>query len=109
MTQKGFICRKTKPTKQPTETMTDADYADDLVLIANTLDQAESLLYSLKQATEGIGHYVNKTEFMCFKQKRAISTLRGMPLKLTNILGCFHSVMAQFELAYLFVQLLNAK
>ena len=39
--------------------MTDADYADDLVLLANTPAQAESLLYSKKQTTKSIGFYVN--------------------------------------------------
>ena len=58
------------------------DYADDLALLANTVAQAESLLYSLKQA-EGIRLHVNvnKTEYMCFKQQGAISTLSWRPLK----------------------------
>ena len=34
--------------------MTDADYANDQVLIENTLAQSESLLYSLEQAERGI-------------------------------------------------------
>ena len=56
------------------------DYADDVVLLANTLVQVKSLLRSLKQAVRGIGLYVNKTELMCFKQEGAISTLSGKPL-----------------------------
>ena len=40
----------------PTETITNADYADDLALLKNTPAQAESLLHRLEQA-----------EFMCFK------------------------------------------
>ena len=49
--------------------MADADYADDLALLANTLTQAQSLLYSLQQAVGCINIYVNanKTEFICFK------------------------------------------
>ena len=35
--------------------MTDADYADDLVLLANTPAQAESLLNSQEQTAGGIG------------------------------------------------------
>ena len=50
----------------PTESMTDADYADDLMLLANTLAQAESLLHRLEQAEE------------CFKQKRAISSVTSL-------------------------------
>ena len=45
----------------------DTDYADDIALMANTPNQAESLLHSLEQAAAGIGLYVNanKTEYMC--------------------------------------------
>ena len=50
----------------PAGPMKDADYADDLVLLANTPAQAESLLHSLEQAARGFCLYVNsdKTEFM---------------------------------------------
>ena len=62
----------------------DADYVDDIALLANTPTQAESLLHSLEQATEGIDFYVNadKTEYMCFNRKGNISTLNGGSLKL---------------------------
>ena len=39
-----------KKARYPVETIVDADYADDLVLLANLPDQAESLLSSLEQA-----------------------------------------------------------
>ena len=51
----------------PAETITDADYADDLVLLANTPVQAKLLLHSLKQVVGG----------MCFKWEGGISTLSG--------------------------------
>ena len=62
------------------ETMTDADYADDLALLVNTLAQAEFLLHSREQAAGGIVLYVNayKNEWICFKQKETISTLSGI-------------------------------
>ena len=65
--------------------LVDADNIDDLALLTNTPVQAKSLLRSLKQAT-GIGLYVNagKTEFICFKQDGAISTLKSKPLKLVD-------------------------
>ena len=61
----------------PTETMTDADYAVDQALLTNTPAQPQSLLHSLKQAAGGIDLYVstNKTEFMCFKQKKELSPI----------------------------------
>ena len=53
---------------------------------ANTPDQAETLLHSLKRAATGIGLYDNahKTEYMCFNQTGDISTLDGTPLKLVD-------------------------
>ena len=66
--------------------MADADSADDRVFIANTPAQAESLQHSLERAARVIGLYVNsnKSEFVCFKEKEAISTLCGKPLKLED-------------------------
>ena len=48
--------------------MTDADYADDLVLPANTLAQAESLQHSLEQETLASTGTQTK-QYMCFKRK----------------------------------------
>ena len=61
--------------------ITDADYADDIAILANTPDQAETLLHSLERAAAGIGLYVNahKTEYMCYNQTGDISTLDGTP------------------------------
>ena len=49
--------------------MTDEDYVDDLVLLANTPEQAKFPLHNLEQAAECIDLNVNanKTEFMWFK------------------------------------------
>ena len=65
---------------------TDADYADDIAILANTPDQAEILLHSLERAAAGIGFYVNahKTEYICYNQTGDISTLEGIPLKLVD-------------------------
>ena len=59
---------------------------DDIVLLANTPNQAETLLHSLELATAGIGLHVNahKTEYMCFNQAGDISTLDGTSLKLVG-------------------------
>ena len=57
-----------------------------LVILANTPNQAETLLYSLAQAAAGIGLHVNahKTEYMCFNQTGDISTLDATSLKLVD-------------------------
>ena len=62
----------TRSRRYPEETLIDADYADELELLANIPPQAEFPL----QASGGIGFLVNiiKTEFTWFKQKGAIST-----------------------------------
>ena len=63
-----------------------ADYADDLTHLANTPAQAISLLYSLEQAARDIGLFVNsdKTDFMCFKQDGATSSLNDKLLMLLD-------------------------
>ena len=70
-------------TRYPATTITDADYADDMAILANTPDQAETLLHRLERAAASIGLYVNahKTEYMCYNQTGDISTLEGTPLK----------------------------
>ena len=54
----------------PAKTITDADYSDDIAILANALAQAETLLHCLEWAAAGIRLHVNahKTEYMCFNQ-----------------------------------------
>ena len=88
MRENGFELSKKRSRRYPAKTITDADYADyaDIALLANTPNQAETLLHSLERAAAGIGLHVNahKTEFMCFNQKGDISTLDGTSLKLVD-------------------------
>ena len=66
--------------------ITNADYANDIVILANAPAQAKTLLHSLQWASAGIGLHVNahKSEYMCFNQTSGISTLNGSSLKLVN-------------------------
>ena len=84
--ENGFMLTKKRSRRYPAKTITDADYADDIALLANTPNQAETLLHSLERAAAGIGLHVNahKTEFMSFNQKGDISTLDGTSLKLVD-------------------------
>ena len=69
------------------QTITDADYVDDIALLANTPAMAESLLYSLKRTAGSVGLHVNadKIEYMCFNPQRGnISILNGGSLKLVD-------------------------
>ena len=74
MKENGFTLKKARSRRYPVQTITNVDYAGDIVLLANAPPQAESLLYSLGQAAGGIGLYVNvdKTEYLCFNQKGKI-------------------------------------
>ena len=76
----------TKKRRYPVKTITDADYADDIAILANTPNQAETQFHSLERAAAGIGLHVNahKTEYMCFNQTGDITTLDGTPLKLVD-------------------------
>ena len=67
-----------------TETITDADYADEIALRANAPARAKTLLHSLKRAAAGIDLHVNaeKTVHMCFNQRDDIYTLNGCSLKI---------------------------
>ena len=84
--ENGFELTKKRSRRYPATTITDADYADDIAILANTPDQAETLLHSLERAAASIGLYVNahKTEYMCYNQTGDISTLEGTPLKLVD-------------------------
>ena len=84
--ENGFELTKKRSRRYPATTITDADYADDIAILANTPDQAETLLHSLERAAASIGLYVNAhtTEYMCYNQTGDISTLEGTPLKLVD-------------------------
>ena len=80
----GFELTKKRSRRYPAKTIT--DYADDIAILANKPNQAETLLHSLERAAASIGLYVNarKTEYMCYNQTGDISTLDGTPLKLVD-------------------------
>ena len=75
--ENGFELTKKRSRRYP---------ADDIAILANTPNHAETLLYSLERAAAGIGLYVkaHKTEYMCYNQTGDISTLDGTPLKLVD-------------------------
>ena len=84
--ENGFKIIKERSRRYPTKTITDADYADDIALLANAPAQAQAMLYSLDWAAAGTVLHVNahKTEYMCFDQTGDISTLNGSSLKLVD-------------------------
>ena len=87
--------------RYPAKTITDAVYADDILLLANTPNQAETLLHSLERAAAGIGLHVNahKTEHMCYNQAGDITTLDGASLKLVDKFTYLGSSVSSTSLA----------
>ena len=61
MKNNGFKLTKERSRSYPTQTITDADDADDIALLANTPVQAEILLHNLEQAAAGIGFLSTQT------------------------------------------------
>ena len=82
----GFTLAKDKSRSYTSQTITDADYTDDIGLLANTPAQAETQLLSLELAAAGIGLHVNaeRMEYMCFYQRGDIATLNDSSLKLVG-------------------------
>ena len=82
--ESGFELTKKRSRRYPAKTIT--NYADDIAILANAPNQAETLLHSLERAATSIGLYVNahKTEYICYNQTGDISTLDRTPLKLVD-------------------------
>ena len=97
--ENGFELTKKRSKRYPAITITNADYADDIVFLVNAPTQAETLLHSLEGAAAGIGPHVNahKMEYMCFNQTGYISTLNGSSLKLVDKLTYLGSSVSSTE------------
>ena len=97
--ENGFELTKKRSRRYPAKTITDADYTDDIVILANTPNQAETLLYSLERAAAGIALHVlaHKTEYMCYNQTGNISTLVGIALKLVDKFPYLRSSVSSTE------------
>ena len=76
-----------------------ADFADDIAHVANTIIQTESLLPRLEQATDSNGYHVSpyKMENMSFNQKGNIFKINGGSLKLADKLNCSASSASSIE------------
>ena len=63
--ENSFELIKKRSRRYPAKTITDSDYADDIAILANTPNQAETLLHSLERDAAGIGLHINahKTEY----------------------------------------------
>ena len=59
------------------------DYADDLALTSDTIDEASKLLHYVETAAREIGLYINvkKTEYIACNQEGQIQSLDGTNIK----------------------------
>ena len=86
MKENVFMLKNVRNRQYPVQTITDADYADDIALLANTPTQAETQLHRLDQAAGPISLHVNadETKYIYFNQNGEISTLNSGSLKLVD-------------------------
>jgi len=66
----GFTLQESRSRRYPAQKITDADYADDLCIISDSLTDATFLLHQIEQAANAIGQHGNasKTKFMSYNQ-----------------------------------------
>ena len=83
---KQFYFKKKKKVPCKNNHLTKANNANDIAILENTPNQAETLLHSLEKVTSGISVHINahKTEYMCFNQTGNISILYETSLKLVD-------------------------
>ena len=93
MKENGFKLTKKRSRRYSAQTITDADYADNIAFLTNTPAQTETRLHRLERPAAGIGLYVDahKTEYICFNRRGDISTLNGISLKLMDNFTCIGS------------------
>ena len=93
MKDNGFKLTKERSRRYTAQTITDVDYADDIVLLVSKPAQAETRLHSLEPAAAGIGRHVNahKTEYMCVNQKGDICSQNGCFLILMDMFNYLES------------------
>ena len=97
--ENGFELTKKRSRRYPAKTITDADYADDIAILGNTHNKAETLLHSLERVATRIGLHVKaqKMEYMSFNQTGDIFTLDGSSLKLVDKFTYLGSSVSSIE------------
>ena len=80
----GFTLSKAQGKRYPAKIICDTDFADDLALTSNTLEQAQLFLLKVESMAATIGLYLNedKTGYMSSNSPESqIVTLSGKPIK----------------------------
>ena len=72
--ENGFMLTEERSRRYPAKAITDTDYANDIVLLANAPAQAETLLHSLERTAAGIGRHVKaQKKYVCALIKQVTS------------------------------------
>ena len=71
----GFQLQRQRSRRVPAVIVTDLDFADDLALLSEEIEQAQEVLHRLETEAEKIGPYCNakKTEVQVFNQDRPVN------------------------------------
>ena len=83
-TSYGFTLCKSRSRRHPTVVITDTDYAGDIALFSDSIEQAEPLLHQVESAAKVISLHINemKSEYMIFNQDgEEIKSLNDHKLK----------------------------
>ena len=99
MKENSFTLAKARSRWYSAQTITDAHYANDIALQANTPALAASLVHSLEWPVGSRSLHVNadKTEFMSFNQWDDVSSPNGGSLKLVDKFTYFGSSVSSTE------------
>ena len=70
----GFTISPRRSRRQPADVITDLDFADDIALLSDTLDQAQELLSRVESAADAVGLQMNvsKTKVMAYNAKEDV-------------------------------------
>ena len=73
----GFTLHRQRSRRTPAVTVSDLDFADDLALLNEEMEQAQEVLTRLETEAERVGLYCNakKTVFQAFNQEQPISIM----------------------------------
>ena len=100
-TQLGLTLVKRKSTRHPAQKITDVDYADDLAVISDHLQDAEKLFHLIEIAAEEVGLYVNasKTEYICLNedQSAGLKSIKDEDIKRVSDFKYLGSYIASTE------------
>ena len=80
----GFSLDRSRSRRHPVKVICDADFADDIVLLSNTLEQTQLLLYVVEASVKQNGLHMNnsKTYYIKFNESEVdLRALNGESLK----------------------------